>query len=350
MVNVEFFDDLDALERDAAGALDRQLQPSLYDSLPWLRLTRDHVLSQVQFCAARARDGDGRTAWLFLRHDGGGRAEAFATWYTLAFAPVFSDVAVATNVRELDARAPLIAALAKLLRTRFQHIELTPMDDGRGQVSLLRQAFAASGWLARQSVATYSWIAKTDEHPFATYWDRRPTRLRNTVERQRRRADLDIAVLEHFDEQAWSEYRAVYEKSWKPAEGSPAFMRAFAEQAGRWGSLRLGSARRNGRAVAAQLWTVDRGVATIHKLAHDEAAKAHSPGTLLTAAMFEHVLDRDRPMVVDFGTGDDSYKADWMDQKRPLYRLALYNLRSTGGIAAAGRASARSLVDRLRNL
>ena len=35
----------------------------------------------------------------------------------------------------------------------------------------------------------------------------------------------------------------------------------------------------------------------------------------------EHVIDRDRVRLVDFGTGDDGYKRDWMDEARPRYRL-----------------------------
>jgi hypothetical protein len=348
---VELFEYLDAVERDAAGALDRARQPYLYDSLEWLKLTRTHVLTEAGFVAARARDEQGRSAWLMLQDQGGRRAAAFAGWYTLAFAPIFScsPHQQPQGAGERSSRPPLLAAIARALRSRFDAITFSPVDDERGFVSLLKQAFSTSGWLARQSVATANWIAETDGHPFSDYWSERPSRLRNTVERKRKRAQLDIRILDRFNEQSWSAYEAVYQASWKPAEGSPAFLRAFAEQSSRWGSLRLGLAFDQGRPVAAQLWTVDGDIATIHKLAHDEGAKANSPGTVLSAAMFEHVIDRDRPMIVDFGTGDDAYKADWMDQKRPLYRLDLYNMRAPGGIAAAGQAGARALVRRLRN-
>jgi acyl carrier protein len=205
--------------------------------------------------------------------------------------------------------------------------------------------FLGSGWLARQSVATANWIAETDEHPFSSYWTARPSRLRNTVERKRKRAQLDIRILDRFDAQSWSDYEAVYRASWKPAEGSPAFLRAFAEQSGRWGSLRLGLGYVGGRPVAAQLWTVDRDIATIHKLAHDEAAKAESPGTVLTAAMFEHVIDRDRPMIVDFGTGDDAYKRLDGLEARPVQARLLQSAHAgwdcggrTGGSPALVRA------------
>ena len=38
-VNIELFDDFDAVAVDSAGALDRTRQPSLFDRLDWYRLT-----------------------------------------------------------------------------------------------------------------------------------------------------------------------------------------------------------------------------------------------------------------------------------------------------------------------
>ena len=66
---------------------------------------------------------------------------------------------------------------------------------------------------------------------------------------------------------------------------------------------------------------MENGTAYIHKLAHLESAKLISPGTTLSAALFEHVIDRDKVALVDFGTGSDRYKADWMEEIRPRYRL-----------------------------
>ena len=73
-----------------------------------------------------------------------------------------------------------------------------------------------------------------------------------------------------------------------------------------------------------------------------------SPGTQLSAAMFAYVLDRDRPALIDYGTGDDAYKADWMDRRRQLWRLDLYDPRSVTGLRALARDRAAALVRRLR--
>lgn len=321
---VELFDDIEAAAADAAGGLDRAAQPSLYDRIDWLRLTARHVLPEARPMITRARCDDGGMAWLWLL-DRGRHAEAFASWYTLSFRPVGSG-------------APL-EAIARALRGRFATITLAPMPVADAEVTAA--AFRAGGWIARDSEATGNWVADVDGLDFAGWWARRPGALRATLKRKRARAPLEIIIHERFDDDAWRAYQTIYATSWKPEEGSPAFLRALAEQEGAAGTLRLGVAYHEDRPVAAQFWLVEHGVATIHKLAYDPAAHELSPGTQLGAAMFAHAIDRDRAARIDYGTGDDAYKRDWMDRRLSLRRLALFDPRAPRGAAAA-------LVARLR--
>jgi len=154
---------------------------------------------------------------------------------------------------------------------------------------------------------------------YAEYLASRRGQLRVNLKRKAKRVDVEIMT--SFDDDIWSSYEQIYAESWKPEEGDPALLRAFAEAEGAAGRIRLAVARHEGQAVAAQFWTVEDGTAYIHKLAHRESARPLSPGTTLTAALMEHVIDRDRVRLVDFGTGDDPYKRDWMDDARPRYRL-----------------------------
>jgi len=100
--------------------------------------------------------------------------------------------------------------------------------------------------------------------------------------------------------------------------------------------------------VAAQLWLVEDGVATIHKLAYAEEAKAMSPGTVLGMEMFRRAIDQDRVREIDYGTGDDAYKRDWMDERRQLWRLVACNPRTPRGMATVVRHKTSALVGRLR--
>ena len=89
---------------------------------------------------------------------------------------------------------------------------------------------------------------------------------------------------------------------------------------------------------------MENGTAYIHKLAHIEAAKPLSAGTTLSAALFEHAIDIDRVELVDFGTGSDSYKRDWMEANRPRYRLTCLDWRNPRAWSAIAKARFRHLA------
>jgi hypothetical protein len=168
--------------------------------------------------------------------------------------------------------------------------------------------------------------------------------LRTTL--KRKAGKVTVQILRHFDPEAWGHYERIYAESWKPQEDHPAMLRAFAQAEGQADRLRLGLALRDSEPIAAQFWTVENGTAYIHKLAHMGAHRALSAGTTLTAALFEQVIDRDGVALVDFGTGTQSYKSDWMEATRPRYRIDCINLRRPHGwVDLAKLAWARTISD-----
>ncbi|HYD11931.1 MAG TPA: GNAT family N-acetyltransferase [Allosphingosinicella sp.] len=324
-VNIALFTDLDAVAEDAAGALDRARQASPYDRLSWFRLLHAHVPPPGSLAVWRARDGE-KAAWLFLAVEGR-KARAYAAWYSLRF----------NGIGENDVMTPLAVAIR---RSGIAELELAPIEDPEP----LAAAFRAAGWKVRLTEKTGNWRVRTEGEDFAAYWAKRPGQLRSTAKRKARAAGLDLEIFDRFDEGAWAAYEEVYRASWKPEEGSFPFLRALAEQEGAAGTLRLGVARKDGKPLAVQLWLVENGEATIHKLAYREDAKEHSPGTILGEAMFRRAIDQDRVKVIDYGTGDDAYKRDWMEERRPLWRLEAWNPGTLRGLAG----SARALAGRLR--
>lgn len=319
------FTDLKAVARDAGDALTRARQCRLYDRLDWFERTAAHCPPPGTPLVARARTDSG-AAWLFLMRRGG-RARALASWYTLAFD------AVTTG------EAPLAALPAAL--KGIGRIELSPIEEP----GPLADAFRAAGWHVSVTPMSVNWrIAPGTD--FAAFWAARPGKLRSTVERKGKKAKLDIAIHRAFDADAWAAYEAIYAASWKGEEGSWPFLRAMAEAEGAAGTLRLGIASKDGQPLAAQLWTVEHGRATIHKLAYREDARALSPGSILSHAMFAHVIEQDRPALIDYGTGDQPYKADWMDTAHPLWRIEAANPRHPAGLALIAATLVRGAVAR----
>ncbi len=332
-VNIALFENLDAVAADAAGALDRGAQPSLFARLDWFRLLQRHCPPPGRLLVVRAREA-ARSAWLFLAVDGP-TARAYAAWYSLRFDAVG------------DHGDDVMTSLAKALRGRgIARVELAPLADPEP----LRRAFRRAGWFVSVTPKTGNWRIPTEGLDFETYWAGRPAQLRNTARRRAKAAALEIVIYDRFDADVWADYESVYRQSWKPEEGSFPFLRALAEQEGAAGTLRLGVARRDGRPVAVQLWLVEHGEAVIHKLAYAEDAKAMSPGTLLGMEMFRRALDADRVRAIDYGTGDDRYKQDWMAERRQLWRLDAFDPRTPRGLAGAARSAASALVRRGRSV
>ena len=275
----------------------------------------------------------GAIAALPLMH-GDGRLEALANWYNFSWRP-------------LGSSPVLLTALARDLGHHTGRITLAPLHDA--DADALAAAFRAAGWVVERVGVDINHILPVDARSFAQYLATRPGPLRTTL--ARKGGKVAVEILTHFNDAAWAEYEAIYAASWKPSEGSPDFLRAFAAKEGEAGRLRMaiaraGTDRGSGEAIAAQFWTVEAGTAFIHKLAHRETAKALSPGTTLTAALLEHVIDRDHVTLVDFGTGDEPYKRDWMEAARPLTRLDLFHPRALRWWPHIARAMLRRLAAR----
>lgn len=303
---------------------------SPFDRAGWFDLLEAHG-----FAGCGRRDAHGSTgetaAWMPLRVDRPGAFAALANWYSFSVRPLF--------IGDGD-RAGALRALWSDLRRHANRLTLYPVADPAEIVGALR---AAGWWVLATPAGDRHWLDLGDmDHD--TWWAGRPGALRNTVQRKAKKGIVDIQLLTAFDPESWAAYENIYAASWKPEEGHPALLRAFAEAESREGRLRMGIARIDGVPVAAQYWTVEDGTAFIHKLAHVEDSLKASPGTLLSAALFRHVIEVDGVKRVDFGTGNDGYKRDWMNRHDPLWRIEAFNPARVAAWVPALKAYARSVV------
>lgn len=293
-----------------------------FDRAEWFVLLAQ---SGIKPLVAQAQSGE-RTVQLPLTR-ANGRIESLRNWYSFHWRPLGAD-------------QRLLEEAARALRSLSHRVMLWPVPDEDGSATRLETAFRAAGWHVEREACDNNHVLPVSGRSFAEYWESRPGPMRTTLKRKAKK--VEVVLHRHFDPAAWSLYEEIYQESWKPEEGDPALLRRFAEQEGAAGRIRLGIALAGDRAVAAQFWTVENGTAYIHKLAHREDAKPLSAGTTLSAALFEHVIDRDKVTLVDFGTGNDAYKRDWMELDRPRYRIDCLDPRQVRAWPAlAKRAVAR---------
>lgn len=300
MIEARYHDSVNVLQ-----ALTAPAAAAPFDRAEWYALLAQTGLTPL---IAIASDADNAAA-LALTEDGG-RIKPLRNWYSFTWRQLAPEGVAGDR---------LLEAIARQLKTRGHRVTLEPVPGEDGSAERLARAFRAAGWQVAVEECDTNHVLDVRGRSFAEYWDSRPGQLRTTLKRKAKKVETE--VLTHFDAEVWAEYETIYTASWKPAEDQPAMLRAFAQGEGEAGRLRLGVARAEGLAVAAQCWTVENGTAYIHKLAHLESQKPLSAGTTLSAALFAHVIDIDKVALVDFGTGDQSYKADWMEAVRPRFRI-----------------------------
>lgn len=261
--------------------------------------------------------------------------DSFTTPYTCRYAPSF----VGEDI------VGVCTAFARHCR-RHGVTRLDALPAEWPHLPALIQGAAAAGLAVRRFEHFGNWHESVAGLDWNRYLASRPGALRETIRRRLRRAErlaearFTLTTGEDTAEAleaAIAGFETVYAKSWKEPEPFPRFNAALMRTAAHMGSLRLGLWSLAGQPVAAQFWIVEAGHATVLKLAHDEAFKAHSPGTVLTAIMLRHLLDVEHVARIDFGRGDDAYKRDWATERRQRIGLLLANPWLPSGLAAVLR-------------
>lgn len=298
---------------------------------PWLK----HL-------AASVYPGDAGTRVYVLRRDGqvvaalpvrlGASAasgiKALSNFYTAVYAPLVEPGAHPALL------APLLKALCQELpgctRMRF-----APMDPAEPGFSVLRTSLRAAGLRPFDYFCHGNWYEPVSDSGDG-YLARREGALRSTINRGEKKllkAGATIEILSHADEvdRAIAAFQTVYARSWKKPEPYPDFMPGLMRLCAARGWLRVGVVWLGDQPIAAQAWIVANERAEIYKLAYDSQHKALAAGTVLTARLMRHVIDVDRVREIDYLVGDDSYKAQWMSERRERWGLVAYNPRTLRG-------------------
>jgi hypothetical protein len=317
-----------------AGRLDRAATPCLFDRIDWFESLQNHCFAGQPTYILQVMQADAEL-WLFLLPSDARRLSALANWYSFVWRPIF-----------LGSPAPplqteLLEAAARHLLSRHAQIDFYPMQD---EADRMLSAFRRAGWFAVRRPMGGRHLLNVKGRDFAGYWAQRPGRLRSQVRRKGRGHPFVMEITGRLNDALWTDYQHVHARSWKDAEPGLSFLRELAERESAAGTLRMGFARRDDMPVATQIWTVENDIALIHKLSHDQAFDQASPGTLLSHAMFVHAIDTDRVSVIDYGTGDNPYKKDWMEDRATLHRIDCFNPRHASTWLPAARTAISALV------
>jgi hypothetical protein len=230
-------------------------------------------------------------------------------------------------------------------------LRLQPMDPQSRSYQVLLPALRLAGLVPFEFYCFGNWFL----HPprdWPAFLAGRDSKVRSTIKRKDKKlaqdgGSVEIIVDRADLERAIEAYERVYRASWKQQEPYPRFMPGLISQAAESGWLRLGIVWLKGEPVAAQVWIVANGKAEIYKLAYDEAFKDYSPGTVLTARLMQHVIERDGVSEIDYLVGDDAYKKDWMSDRRERWGIVAYNPTTVAGAFGALREALGRLLKKV---
>jgi CelD/BcsL family acetyltransferase involved in cellulose biosynthesis len=308
----------------------------IFAARAWWEVVQAHATPAGAVASFVAIRSAGQIVALLPMLQTGKRLSSLTTPYTCEYAPLFT--AGLDRATEVAAMATFGAFCRSLGVVRLDALPaewagLANLAVGMRQAGLRALPFDHFG----------NWYEDVDGLDWATYLKRRAGELRATIRRRLRRAEkLPDARFELFTQPAQMDaatqaFESVYRRSWKTPEPFPTFNAAAMRAMAARGVLRFGVWSIAAEPVAVQVWVVHDRHATVLKLAHDEAFKAHSPGTVLTALVLRHLLDQEHVARIDFGRGDDVYKRGWATQRRQRIGLLLVNPWRWSGMAALAR-------------
>lgn len=240
------------------------------------------------------------------------------TWSSLThrYTPLYSLL-----LADADQQRTLACLGQGLSQLPVQALLLEPVADNDSRIRGLERIMDTAGFSCDRRFRLYNWILRVQGQSYEDYMAARPARLRNTIARKKRKLEREQGYeirLFTGDEvpQAMADYHAVYTASWKANEQYSGLLDGVVADFSRRGWTRLAVLYIKERPAAAQLWFVCHGKASIFRLAYDEAWRPYSTGSILTAFLMEYVIDTDGVEEIDFLTGNDAYKQDWMSDRR----------------------------------
>lgn len=342
LFKLDIFDSFEELPRSSFELLTDE--KSLFLDYDWFHAFSEHICHAL-----------GKPRWISLTKNGETQAvlpmverklkssrvlHSMSNYYSPYFELLSSQASQKNNLET-------IAELGQNFFQQFDIVEFQPVCESLK--NNLISVFGGKKWSPDAHTYTSNWreCGITD---FASYWERRPSQLKATIIRKKKKLSLLNHEFKIFtsdlSDKALADYHYVYFKSWKKNEPFPAFIDALAKNASAKGALRLGILYIESQPVAAQIWLINKGTAFIVKLAYHPDYHELSVGSLLSARLFEHSICHDRVTTIDYLTGNDHYKSDWVGEHRELYGIQLSNRNSYRGQVSLLKNFAGKMLNR----
>lgn len=340
---IEAYHSFDNLPKPVRRMWDGVGENDLFSSVEWFRNLYDNVgsdLGELRLIVLynKAEEPLAIMPAVFLPNQN--ELRSLANYYS----PTYRILVNEEQIGRAEAIGRIFSCLQR--STKVDTVTLFPLADNDDIVAMERAAKKAL-MLPSKFFETANWTQGISS--YADYHSTRSSKLKSTLRRKLGRLqkegsfEFEIITDSAQADRGLADFNAVYSLSWKPREPYSGFIEGLVKLATTRRSLRLGILRIHGAPVAGQLWLVHGSTAFIYKLAYSEASASYSPGTLLTMRMIEFVVKTDGVTKLDYLTGDDAYKREWMSTRHEMYRIRCSSLTSCRGVY-------RGACDQLRKI
>lgn len=339
------YTDWTQLPESANVLFEKGASENMFFSRPWFEnLVATTLENDQSMLLACVTEEDNMLAILPLIQDSDGNWESLSHSYSSLYSLLHAE-----DDQSESAQLKILACLARgLSQQSFRSLRLKPFDENDGKVLGLQQAMEALGMSCHRGFRFFNWSYAVQGQTFEQYMAKRPGRVRSTIARKQRKLEREQGCeirlfIDQEIQQAMADYHSVYKASWKTHEQCGVLIDGLVKHFAKQGWLRLAVLYIQNQPAAAQLWFVVHGKASIFRLAYDVAWKQYSPGSILTKFLMEYVIDTDKVDEIDFLTGNERYKQDWMSQRRGRFELVCANKRKSSN-------KSYQIIDRLRGL
>jgi len=307
-------------------------QRSLFCSRIWLETLSTHALAEHQSLLLACVIESSRTlAILPLIKGAQGDLSSLSNNFTSLYSLLMTNSGQQDSILKCLAEGLARHIADDTSEKKTQSILFEPIDTNDDNIMRLHQLIEANGFKSQTYFRFYNWMHPIQDQSFDEYMAERPANLRNTIRRKKsklgREHGYEIRLYKNdkktpmLIDQVLKHYTEIYKTSWKTNEFFSDFTPALVNGLYQNNWLRLAILYANEQPIAAQIWFVVHGKANIYRLVHDENWKQYSPGSILTEYLMRYVIDTDKVAEIDFLTGNERYKQDWMTVRRERFGI-----------------------------
>lgn len=209
-------------------------------------------------------------------------------------------------------------------------VQIGPLYDGK-IYEQTKKLFVSSRYEWVEKVVDTNWRLTCDGLNYDDYLKKLKKSVRQEIKRRNKKIEslgnVEISIAKGTEAyKIIDDYFHVYSNSWKKEEKlGPGFHKDLAKIAADENNLLIAIMYLDKKPIAAQYRLLCGKKCYFIKTAYDENYHEYSVGILLLNHVLKHLMNNENVKIIDFGPGNEGYKANWAGNKFNYNNIYLFN-------------------------